>query len=78
MSFEGVKIVYPAPAADLGARMADVLATLSDEALRDARARLDVYAVALSINDILSLRGQLFRNMDACARRAEANRRRAQ
>lgn len=71
------RITYPAPAADLGARMVDALATLSDEALRDCRARLDVYASALSVNDILSLRGATFRNMDALARREAADRRRA-
>lgn len=77
MSFEGVVIHYPAPAADLGARMTDALATLDADALRNARARLDAYASALSVNDILSLRGATFRNMDALARREAADRRRA-
>lgn len=77
MSFEGVVIHYPDPAADLGARMAASLATLDADALRNARARMDAYAVALSTNDILSLRGATFLTMDACARREAADRRRA-
>lgn len=77
MSFEGVVIRYPTPAADLGARMTDALVTLDAAALRNARARMDVYAVALSVNDILSLRGAAFRKLDAAARRESADRRKA-
>lgn len=76
MSFDGAVISYPAPAADLGARMAAALATLDDDALRDARARLSVYAVTLSINDILALRGAAFRKLDASARKEAARARR--
>lgn len=76
MSFEGVVIHYPAPAADLGSRMAAALETLAPDALTDCRARLSAYADTLSINDILALRGAAFRKLDADARKEAARARR--
>lgn len=69
------RIVYPIPAPDLASRMADALASLSDDDLRKARRRLDQYSIFLTPNDILALRGATFRSHDASARKMETERR---